>query len=144
MFAIALWPLANPPPDAPRQGYLPYVVSFAIWYAASIVWLAIALHCLASALERCDIAAAVIRGTELDAVNSEPRFVWICALPPASLVQANQLCKHLRKRFAHATIGVGLWNADRTLHKKMERMRIAGAQRIAMSLTRAVQMTQHR
>jgi hypothetical protein len=98
---------------------------------------------LASALKSCDIAATVVSATEVGQIVKAPAFVWICALPPTSVVQANQLCKQLRRRFAQATIGVGLWNADRTFHKSMERMRMAGAQRIATSLSRAVQMTVH-
>jgi hypothetical protein len=96
---------------------------------------------LASALNARGITAAGVRIVDLGRVTNSPAFVWICALPPTSLVQASQLCKQVRRRFTAATIGVGLWNADRTLHKSMERMRIAGAQRIATSLARAVQMT---
>ena len=51
-FAILLTPLANPPPGADRARMLPYPVSIAIWYALSVVFLAVAVHWLASALER--------------------------------------------------------------------------------------------
>lgn len=96
---------------------------------------------LATALRTSNLPVAVVRAGELGRVTDAPSFIWICALPPTSMVQAHQLCKQVRKRFTTTTIGVGLWNADRTLHKSMERMRIAGAQRIATSLARAVDMT---
>jgi hypothetical protein len=51
--AILLVPLADPPPGRPMDGTLPYPVSVALWYAFSILCLALALHWLASALEQC-------------------------------------------------------------------------------------------
>jgi len=96
---------------------------------------------LAAVLEANGIGVATVHAAEVGQVTSRPAFVWLCALPPTSLVQAHQLCKHVRKRFTEATVGVGLWDADRKLHKSMERMRMAGAQRIATSLSRATQMT---
>lgn len=50
-FAIALTPLANPPPGADRAGMLPYEVSVAVWYFFSVGCLALGVHWLASAVE---------------------------------------------------------------------------------------------
>src|SRR5438067_8442573 len=50
--AIAIAPLANPPPGADRTGMLPYPVSVAVWYLFAVGCLAIGVHQLASALAR--------------------------------------------------------------------------------------------
>jgi hypothetical protein len=50
--ALLLVPLADPPADRPMTGTLPYAVSVGVWYAFSILCLALALHWLASALEQ--------------------------------------------------------------------------------------------
>src|SRR4051812_9251065 len=50
--AIALIPLADPPPGADRTGMLPFVASVAIWYVFSLLCLIVAIHGLASALEQ--------------------------------------------------------------------------------------------
>jgi len=50
-FAILISPLANPPPGAPRDWMLPYEVSVALWYLASVAAVALGVHWLASALE---------------------------------------------------------------------------------------------
>lgn len=52
LFAILLVPLANPPPDADHAGYLPYAVSVAVWYAFSVACFLLAVHWLASAMEK--------------------------------------------------------------------------------------------
>lgn len=49
--AIAMTPLANPPPNADRAGMLPYGVSIAVWYFFSVACLALGVHWLASAIE---------------------------------------------------------------------------------------------
>jgi hypothetical protein len=51
LFAILLWPLADPPAGADHAGYLPYPVSVGVWYILSLLFLALAVHTLASALE---------------------------------------------------------------------------------------------
>jgi hypothetical protein len=51
LFAILLWPLANPPAAADHAGYLPYAVSVGVWYVLSLLFLTLAVHALASALE---------------------------------------------------------------------------------------------
>jgi len=57
LLAILLVPLADPPPGRPADGTLPYAVSAGLWYAFSILCLALAAHGLASALERSLYAA---------------------------------------------------------------------------------------
>jgi hypothetical protein len=49
--AILIAPLADPPPGTDTSGYLPFVVSVAIWYVFSLLCLVAGLHVLASALE---------------------------------------------------------------------------------------------
>lgn len=49
-FAIAMVPLADPPPGADRSGYLPFAVSVALWYLLSIAAVGYAAHTLASAV----------------------------------------------------------------------------------------------
>ncbi|MBI2903608.1 MAG: DUF2029 domain-containing protein [Candidatus Methylomirabilis oxyfera] len=50
--AILLVPLADPPPGQDRSGTIPFPVSVALWYAFSVLCLALGTHWLASALER--------------------------------------------------------------------------------------------
>ena len=50
--AILLVPLADPPAGQTSGATLPYAVSVGLWYAFSIVCLAVAVHWLASALEQ--------------------------------------------------------------------------------------------
>ena len=52
LLAIALVPLASPPPGADETGMLPYPVSVAIWYALSVGCLWLAVNWLAGALGR--------------------------------------------------------------------------------------------
>lgn len=52
LFAILLAPLADAPAAATRAGLLPYAVSVGIWYGLSLVFLALAVHWLASAVEQ--------------------------------------------------------------------------------------------
>ena len=52
IYAIALVPLADPPPGVDRAGALPFGVSVAIWYVINLVCLGWAANILASALER--------------------------------------------------------------------------------------------
>src|SRR5947208_3629762 len=57
--AILIAPLADPPPGAEANGYLPFAVSVAIWYVFSLLCLAAGLHVLASALEETSPDPAV-------------------------------------------------------------------------------------
>jgi hypothetical protein len=51
LFAILLTPLAEPPPGADRAGTVPFAVSVGLWYAFSVLCLALVVHRLANALE---------------------------------------------------------------------------------------------
>jgi hypothetical protein len=57
--ALLLTPLADPPPGANRAGMLPFGVSVLIWYGLSLVFLVLAVHWLAGALEQSSAHAAV-------------------------------------------------------------------------------------
>lgn len=57
-FALVLVPLADPPADADRTGYLPYELSVAIWYLVGVCCAGWSVHVLAS----CVLPDAV-RGT---------------------------------------------------------------------------------
>jgi hypothetical protein len=76
LYAILLTPLADPPPDADRSGYLPYPVSVAICYLLNVCCLILGVHMLASALEeRADDAT----------FRTQPRFClrwWVLRLWP--------------------------------------------------------------
>lgn len=52
LFAIALQPLANPPPGVSTKGFVPYPVSVAIWYLLNAACFLAAVHVMAGALER--------------------------------------------------------------------------------------------
>jgi hypothetical protein len=76
LYAILLTPLADPPPDADRSGYLPYPVSVAICYLLNICCLIIGVHTLASALEE---------RSDDPAFRTQPRFClrwWVLRLWP--------------------------------------------------------------
>jgi alpha-1,2-mannosyltransferase len=67
-FAIVLQPLANPPPDVSNRGYVPYPFSIAIWYLIGVVFFLLAVHWLASALER---------NARLPVTRGERRWWWL-------------------------------------------------------------------
>lgn len=53
LLAILLVPLADPPPGAAQPAWsLPYRWSVVVWYVLSVLWLALAVHVLANALEK--------------------------------------------------------------------------------------------
>lgn len=49
-FAVLMTPLADPPGWLPRDGYLPFAVSCAVWYGLSLAFVGYALHVLAAAV----------------------------------------------------------------------------------------------
>jgi alpha-1,2-mannosyltransferase len=61
LFAILLAPLADPPPGVRYVGALPYPAIVALWYVFNVICLALAVHWLASALERSS-TSPVVRG----------------------------------------------------------------------------------
>ena len=54
----------------------------------------------------------------------KPDVVCISATPPAAVMHARHLCKHVRGRFPEVPVVVGLWNAQGDLSKA--KMRIGG------------------
>ncbi len=52
LFALLMTPLANPPAGADRTGMPSFAVAVAVFYVASLLAVALAVHILASALER--------------------------------------------------------------------------------------------
>jgi hypothetical protein len=76
LLAILLVPLADPPPGADSSWMVPYPVTVALWYAASVLCLVLAVHWLASALEQASPDAAV-----RNQVPGSPRW-WALRLIP--------------------------------------------------------------
>ena len=66
--------------------------------------------------------------------QEKPDLVFIAVLPPGGLVQAEYLCKRLRKRFAELPIVVGYWGEARDFDKLLVRLRSAGASYLTTSL----------
>jgi hypothetical protein len=54
----------------------------------------------------------------------KPDVVCISATPPAAVMHARRLCKHVRGRFPKVPVVVGLWNAQGDLSKV--KIRIGG------------------
>jgi alpha-1,2-mannosyltransferase len=52
LFAIALIPLADPPPGQSRAGMMPFGVAVAIWYVLNLILVGWAVNHLAAAMER--------------------------------------------------------------------------------------------
>jgi hypothetical protein len=52
LFAITMWPLADPPTGMDRTGYLPYEISIALWYIITLLFGFAGVHLLANALEK--------------------------------------------------------------------------------------------
>ena len=59
LFAILMTPLADPPVGTDRTGMLPFALSAAIWYLASVGFIAIGIYWLATALEKTSANPAV-------------------------------------------------------------------------------------
>jgi hypothetical protein len=51
LLAIGLVPLADAPPEADASGLIPFAVSAGLWYVLNLIFLFLAVHWLASALE---------------------------------------------------------------------------------------------
>jgi DNA-binding transcriptional LysR family regulator len=52
----------------------------------------------------------------------KPDVVCISATPPAAVMHARHLCKHLRSRFPQVHLVVGLWDVQGDLNKARERI----------------------
>jgi hypothetical protein len=57
--AVLLMPLADPPPEVDHAGFVPYGVSVVIWYFFNLALMALAVHCLASAVAETAIETPV-------------------------------------------------------------------------------------
>lgn len=51
LFAILMWPFANPPPGVTMAWTMPFEVSVGLWYGLSVVFMAVAAHWIARAVE---------------------------------------------------------------------------------------------
>jgi hypothetical protein len=63
LFAILLAPLADPPAGADTDGLLPYPVSVAVCYVLNLLFLALSVHSLATALEVSGVVRRPARGS---------------------------------------------------------------------------------
>ncbi len=70
LFAIAMTPLASPPPGTKERGVLPFPVSVAIWYVLSVGFLWGGVHWMANALAR---ASGAVDATKR---FSRPWWAW--------------------------------------------------------------------
>ncbi len=121
LYAILLTPLADPPPDAERSGYLPYAVSVGICYLLNLCCLIFGVHALASALEE---------RSDDPAFRTQPRFclrwwalrlwpVFICMLPIGHTLMRGQanvfvlaiLCAALAGWIRGQSFRAGAWLA---------------------------------
>lgn len=98
------------------------------------------LHMLALLLKTsgCRVESLSTRALPADiearVEQEKPALVFIAVLPPGGLVQANYLCKRLRKRFAGLPIVVGYWGTTRNFDRLLTRLRSAGATYVTTSL----------
>ncbi len=66
---------------------------------------------------------AAAAGELIDLVERhKPDVVCISATPPAAVMHARHLCKHVRGRFPELPVVVGLWNAQGDLSKAKTRI----------------------
>ena len=66
-------------------------------------------------------------------------LICIAALPPGALSPTRYLCKRLRVRFPELKIVVGRWGFTGNLQEDRTRLLSAGADEVAMTLTRDTQ-----
>ena len=121
LFAIALMPLADPPPGFSRAGMLPFWGAVAIWYLLNLGFLAFAVNHLASVLERT--TAGVTSGIAPPGCRRwwSPRLlpVLICLGPVAVALERGQadllllalLCGMIGAILARRSIAAGMWLA---------------------------------
>ena len=67
----------------------------------------------------------------------KPDVVCISATPPAAVMHARHLCKHVRSRFPEVPVVVGLWNAQGDLSKARTRIGGAGTTHVVATLAEA-------
>jgi predicted PurR-regulated permease PerM len=78
------------------------------------------------ATDECLVQSVSFTGAAGELVDLVERFkpdvVCISATPPAAVLHARRLCKHVRGRFPGAPVVVGLWNEQRDLSKVKTRI----------------------
>jgi len=67
----------------------------------------------------------------------KPDVVCISATPPAAVMHARHLCKHVRGRFPEVPVVVGLWNAQGDLSKAKTRIGGAATTHVVATLAEA-------
>jgi hypothetical protein len=84
LFAIAMVPLADPPPKADRSWSIPFQVSVAVWYLLNLCFLATGVHFLASVVEPASAATAskCQRSPPESPVQSGSRRWWALRVIP--------------------------------------------------------------
>jgi predicted PurR-regulated permease PerM len=101
----------------------------------------VALQILSRMLEPCGCRIEVLSHKMLFAemvsrVETEsPDLVCIASLPPGGLAQIKYLCKRLRARVPGLKIAVGRWGQQENVEQTRERLRTAGADYVATSLS---------
>lgn len=68
LFAMLLTPLADPPADAPREGYLPFSVSVGLWYLFSV-------GCVGFAVDR------MVRGSSSEPASGDRSWWYARTMP---------------------------------------------------------------
>jgi hypothetical protein len=76
LYAILMTPLADPPSGADASGFTPYSVSVAVVYVLNLLFLALAVHWLAGALEHASGDAAV------RSLSWDSRRWWVLRVVP--------------------------------------------------------------
>lgn len=88
------------------------------------------------------VSVEALAGEMMDHIEQHrPTLVCISALPPSAVTPARYLCKRLRARFPKIPILVGLWNAQGEIQHSSEKLETAGATKIVISLSEALQQT---
>jgi len=86
------------------------------------------------------IPTGLLTGELLEQISQQkPDIVCTSALPPSAVTQAGYLCKRVRKRFPELKILVGLWNARGDTEKAENRLRAAGADKVVLTLSQAIE-----
>ena len=74
----------------------------------------------------------------VDLIGSrKPDVVCISATPPAAVMHARHLCKHVRDRFPEISVVVGLWNSQGDLSKAKTRIGGGGTTHVVATLAEA-------
>jgi hypothetical protein len=84
------------------------------------------------------VSFTAVGGELVDLVERcKPDVVCISATPPAAVMHARHLCKHVRARFPDVPVVVGLWNADGDLSKATTRIGGVATTRVVATLAEA-------